>query len=403
MTLSAAEQRLRENIAARDSRLRAELAQHIAVPTGHNFTQGLDQYRDLLADRLKALGATIEVVPGIPRPNWLDLPSEKSASSNAIPPTLIARNAKNSNAKRILIAGHLDTVYDPHCSFREITVAPDGRTAVGPGVVDMKGGILIAMHALEALAECGIALNWTVLLNSDEETGSFHSYDAIFQAAKQHDVGLALEPALPDGSLVVERMGAGQFKIEVFGKSAHVGRDFTRGISAVNRLCEIVAEIAKISDPTNGLIVSVGPLEGGKATNVVPDHAACWGNMRFSKPQAAELLQKKLAAFASQADSLPRVVVRQTINRPVKLLTESVRTLADSARRAAEDLGQQLHFGSTGGVCDGNIMQHAGLPTIDTLGVRGGNLHRTDEFIELASLVERCQLLAVLIARLSAA
>lgn len=421
MPLSAVEQRLREVIAARDSRMRAELARHVAIPTGHNFTQGLDEYRDLLTERFKALSATVELIPGNPRPNWLDLPCEKtgqqphssldthhssvdtqhSSLPSAIPPTLIARRHSKIVAKRIFIAGHLDTVHDPHGNFRALTIASDGRTATGPGVVDMKGGILIALHALEALAELGVEINWTVLLNSDEETGSFHSYDAIYNAAKQHDVGLALEPALPDGSLVVERMGSGQFKIEVFGKSAHVGREFTRGVSAVYKLSEIIHAISRLSDPANGLIVNVGPLEGGQATNVVPEYAACWGNVRFAKPQAAAVLQEKLAAFATPGDSLPRVVVHQAINRPAKPLIDAVQSLADSARRAAEDLGQTLNFGSTGGVCDGNIMQEAGLPTIDTLGVRGGNLHRTDEFIELPSLVERCQLLAVLLARLS--
>ena len=403
MPLTSLEQRLRQDIAARESQMRAELVQHIAIPTGHNFTKGLNKYRDLLSHHLKSLGAVIEMIPGLPRPHWLDLPCEQSSSlPNSIPPVLIARHNAKTASKRILIAGHLDTVHDPQGEFRKLTVAADGRTAIGPGVVDMKGGILIAIHALEALAKLGIDMNWTVLLNSDEETGSFHSYDAIYSAAKQHDVGLALEPALPDGSLVVERMGSGQFKIEVFGKAAHVGRDFTHGVSAVKCLCEIVAEISRWSDPSNGVIVNVGPLEGGRATNVVPDYAAGWGNMRFAKPEAAEMLQRKLASLSNRDDSLPGVVVHQTINRPAKPLTDAVRTLAEYARRAAEDMGQKLSFGSTGGVCDGNIMQQAGLATIDTLGVRGGNLHRTDEFIELASMVERCQLLAVLLTRLAA-
>ena len=225
--------------------------------------------------------------------------------------------------------------------------------------------------------------------------------NAITRAAREHDVGIALEPALPDGSLVVQRMGAGQFKVEAFGRAAHVGRDFAHGVSAVYALGEALVKLSGMSDAERGMIVNVGPLRGGPATNIVPDDAACWGNMRCADEAAAERLQRSIAALATPDDALPRVAVDQIINRPSKPLTHAVRELAEAARTVAQDLGQQLPFGKTGGVCDGNIMQAAGLPTIDTLGVRGGNLHRTDEFIELASLVERAQLLAVLLAHIA--
>ncbi len=400
MPPSKREQRLCDVIAAGEQQMLADLATYVAIPTGHNHTAGLNAYRLLLIDRLHAIGAKIELVKGSPRPDWMETPAGKKGGDSTIPPTILARNHK-ANTPRVLLAGHLDTVHDPDGPFRELKIGPDRRSAVGPGVVDMKGGILIALNALEALHECGIDHHWTFLLNADEETGSFHSYDAIFAAAQQHDIGIALEPALPDGSLVVERMGSGQFKIEVFGKSAHVGRDFSTGISAVTRLAELILMLAAISKPEDGMILNIGPLQGGGATNVVPDFAACWGNVRFSDPKKAAILERALDALATPADSLPRVVVHHAINRPAKPLIDPVRQLAEAARQSALDLGQQLGFGSTGGVCDGNIMQAAGLPTIDTLGVRGGNLHRPDEFIELASLVERSQLLAVLLSRIA--
>jgi glutamate carboxypeptidase len=410
MTLSDLEKRICDAIRKREPQMRADLAAHVAIPTGQNFTHGIEKYRAVVVERLKSLGAKIEVIAGRERPEWLRLPAhvggehatrQVDSGRNHDPVTVIATKSASSKSKKILIAGHLDTVHDPHGTFQKLMIAGDVKTATGPGVVDMKGGIVIALHALEALAELGVETHWTFLLNSDEETGSFHSIDAITQAAREHDVGIALEPALPDGSLVVSRMGAGQFKIEVFGQSAHVGRDFTRGISAVNALAEIVLKLAKMSDAQRGLIVNVGPLVGGQVTNAVPDYAACWGNVRFADAETAREIERKLVALATLGDSLPRVVVHHAINRPAKPLTPAVEKLAAMAREAASSLGQQLPFGSTGGVCDGNILQAAGLPTIDTLGVRGGNLHRTDEFIELASLVERAQLLAVLLARIS--
>lgn len=405
MPLNDTEQRLCAAIAKRDRSMRQQLARDVAIPTGGDFTPGLDEYRGLVVEQLEALEARITTVPGTPRPQWLEHASAAGRATDRevmqAPPVVLAERAARSRGPRILIAGHLDTVHDPYGSFRKLTTAPDGRTATGPGVVDMKGGILIAIHALEALAECGVEVNWTFLLNSDEETGSFHSFEAITQAARDHDIGLALEPALPDGSLVVERMGAGQFKVEVFGRAAHVGRDFVRGVSAVSKLGEVLVQLAGMAEPQLGRIVNVGPLQGGAATNIVADYAACWGNVRFADGESARWLERGLVALATAPDQLPRVTVHHLINRPAKPLTEEVRRLAEKAREAASDLGQELRFGSTGGVCDGNIMQAAGLPTIDTLGVRGGNLHRTDEFIELSSLVGRCQLLAVLLARLS--
>ena len=406
MPLNDLEGRVRDAIAARSERMLAELAAHVAIPTGQNYTAGLEHYRSLLSARLQKLGATIAFVPGAPRPAWLTPPGPQRDISvpplpEQIPATLIASHQGRRASKRILLAGHLDTVHDPRGAFQSLTVSEDGKTAVGPGVVDMKGGILIAVTALEALAEHAFHFNWTFLLNSDEETGSFHSFDAISRAAREHDIGMALEPALPDGSLVVSRFGAGQFRIEVFGRSAHVGRDFTQGISAVNALAEIILKVAKLNTPKRDIIINIGPLHGGSATNIVPDYAACWGNVRFGDPALVKEVEQQLDSFNTSDDALPRVKVHHLMNRPAKPLTPQVQELADLAREVANDLGQQLPFGSTGGVCDGNIMQHAGLPTIDTLGVRGGNLHRTDEFIELESLVERCQLLAILLMRVA--
>jgi glutamate carboxypeptidase len=349
--------------------------------------------------RLRARGASVETVPGDPRPTWLALPG-RVAAETGVPPTALARGPSHAGQPRVLIAGHLDTVHDPQGSFRELSIAPDGRTAVGPGAVDMKGGIVIAIAALEAMAECGVETNWTFLLNSDEETGSFHSERALRDAARAHDIGLALEPALPDGSLVTRRMGSGQFKVEVFGRSAHVGRDFTRGMSAVTRLGEILNLLARLARPDEGVIVNVGPLQGGAVTNAVPDHAACWGNVRFADAAAGQRLGAAFDQLATAHDAMPRVVVYRAFNRPAKPLSPAVQALAQTIRDAAADCGQVMGFASTGGVCDGNILQEEGLPTLDTLGVRGGNLHRPDEFIEIASLAERASLFAVLLARL---
>lgn len=409
MPLTANEQALCRAIEKRRAFLLDDLRVHVSLPTGLNNTPALDETRERFTARLNALGASTQLVPGDPRPEWLGLGGERpdangnhAASANeSIPPTAISSRTAGKAGPRILLSGHLDTVHDPHGSFRELTISSDGTKAVGPGCVDMKGGLVIAVAALESLHEAGVNAAWSFVLNSDEETGSYHSDLALQREAERHDVGLVFEPSLPDGSLVVSRPGSGQFRLEAFGKAAHVGRDFASGVSAVNALAHCLMKISEIPDAQRGIIANVGPIGGGHATNVVPDFAYASGNVRFFTPEAERDVAARLEALATPREAMPSVRVYRSFNRPPKPLVDGTQRLADAAKAVADDLGQPMAFKSTGGVCDGNILQARGLPTIDTLGVRGGGLHTPEEWIDLHSLVERCQLLAVLIARLA--
>jgi len=392
------EQRVADNIAKRAHDLLEDLRLHVEIPTGGNNREGIEETRERLGIRLQELGAATRVVQPDPKPEWL-LGGEAGAY---MPPTAVCERLNGASHGRVMIAGHLDTVHDPHGDFMNLSIAPDGRTAVGPGCVDMKGGLVIAVAALEALEECGVAANWTFTMNADEETGTYHSERALKEEAKKHDFGIALEPALPGGELAIERVGSGQFVIETRGRGAHVGRAFSEGVSAVVELARCITETAGFPDPESGRIVSIGPIRGGVATNAVPESAFAWGNVRFADKAMADELAAMLESLQTPEDAMPRVIVRHSFNRPAKPLIPQTEKLALRARETAEDLGQSLAFKSTGGVCDGNVMQSVGLPTIDTLGVRGGGLHTKDEWIEIPSLVERCQLLAILIARLSA-
>ncbi|NUQ67764.1 MAG: M20/M25/M40 family metallo-hydrolase [Phycisphaerales bacterium] len=397
MPVTHAEQRLCDSLKARAPAMLADLTRLVAIPTGLNHRAGLDETRGIITQRLEALGAHISIVPGQERDSWL----AATGAEPGVPPTAICHKLHVPGARSsVLLAGHLDTVHDPAGPFRELTLSSDGRTATGPGCVDMKGGLVIAIHALEALAEAGIPCAWGFVLNSDEETGSYHSDATLRAEARTYTYGIALEPALPDGSLVVERPGSGQFMIEVHGKASHVGRDFASGVSAVNAMARAILDVAAMANPAAGVITNIGPLQGGAAANVVPDLARAWGNARFASQRHADDLGARLDALATPSDALPRIDIRRSFNRPPKPLTPATEQLALAARAVAEDLGQKLPFGKTGGVCDGNNLQAAGLPTIDTLGVRGGGLHTPQEWIEITSLLERAQMLAVLIARL---
>lgn len=398
MKLSTQEQKIADTIALKADALLKDLILHVGTPTGGFNESAIEHTRNLLTTRLIALGATHTQTNPDPKPDWL-LGGQPGGYQ---PKTSICARLNNASSGRVLIAGHMDTVHDPEGPFQKLDFAPDGQTAIGPGCVDMKGGLVIAVAALEALQECGINANWTFTLNADEETGTYHSAKTLADQAKLHDFGIALEPAMPGGELVIERMGAGQFMIETTGKSAHVGRAFTDGVSAVTKLAECVTAVGHMPDPARGRLLNIGPLQGGPVTNAVPDHARAWGNVRFPDQTIADEIKTMLDSLNTSENTLPGVKVFRSFNRPAKPLIPATESLALKARAVAEALGQKLPFAKTGGVCDGNILQQAGLPTIDTLGVRGGGLHTPDEWIEIPSLVERCQLLAILIARLSA-
>lgn len=396
--LTELEKRVAQDIQSRAHDLLEDLRLHVSIPTGGNNQTAIEETRERFGLRLMELGAKSHMIPGDPKPDWL----LGGQTNHYTPPTVVCERLNGAAHGRVMIAGHLDTVHDPNGDFQDLSIAPGGKTAVGPGCVDMKGGLVIAVAALEALEACGVPANWSFTMNADEETGTYHSERALRDEAKKHDFGIALEPALPGGELAIERVGSGQFMIETQGKSAHVGRAFTEGVSAVVALAECISRSARFPDPQRGKILSIGPIKGGVATNAVPDSAYAWGNVRFADESIADELSVELDALQTAEDAMPRVIVRRSFNRPAKPLIPETEALALRAREVAESLGQKLPFKSTGGVCDGNIMQNAGLPTIDTLGVRGGGLHTKDEWIDLTSLVERCQLLAILIARLSA-
>ncbi len=398
MQLTEQEQRIAKDIENRSKDLLEDLRLHVSIPTGGNNQTAIEETRERFGIRLQELGAKTRMVPGDPKPDWL-LSGQQSGYT---PPTTVCERLNGATQNRVMIAGHLDTVHDPKGDFQQLNISIDGKTAIGPGCVDMKGGLVIAVAALEALEECGARANWTFTMNADEETGTYHSEQALADESKKHDYGLALEPALPGGELAIERVGSGQFMIETLGRGAHVGRAFTEGVSAVVELARCITESSRFPEPERGKILSIGPIKGGVATNAVPDSASAWGNVRFADQAIADELAMQLDALQTDPDAMPAVIVRRSFNRPAKPLIPETEALALRARGVAEALGQKLPFKSTGGVCDGNVMQHAGLPTIDTLGVRGGGLHTKDEWIELSSLVERCQLLAILVARLSA-
>jgi len=341
---------------------------------------------------LMELGASMERMPAPRTEDRIGAPDGTSPGAGIA----VARCGADDR-RRLLICTHLDTV---HAQWQGVTWAEAGSRVVGPGVADMKGGVLVALLALRALRRAGVDdLSWTMVATTDEETGSLSSCDALASLAPGHLAAFIPEPAMPDGSIVVQRPGSARVSIEAFGRAAHAGRDAAQGISAVTALCEAVAAAARLAEPPRR-IVNMALLRGGEATNIIPDRAGAVGNIRWQTEADGHALMAGLQALARGGpNDLPHVVVDLELNRPVKERTAAVESLVRCMQDAAAVLGLRVSAGFTGGVSDGNIVQAAGVPTLDGMGVRGGNLHRSDEFAELDSLGERAALLALTMLR----
>ena len=381
-----------EAVHALEAAARLQWRTLVELESPSSDANALDRALTWIEGALAGLGASIERMPASGKQGGLGAP-DGSAQGAGI--TVAKRGADDH--RRMLLCVHLDTV---HAHWPGATWTEVGSRVVGPGVADMKGGVLVVLLALRALRTAGVDdLSWTVVATTDEETGSWASRDALAALAPGHAAAFIPEPAMPDGSVVVQRPGSARVGIDVFGRAAHAGRDAANGISAVTALCEAVAAAARLADPPRR-IVNMARLVGGEATNIVPDRASAEGNIRWQSEADGQALMAGLRALGRGGpDDLPHVVVDIRVNRPVKERSDAVEALVRCMQDASGVLGLQVGAGFTGGVSDGNIVQAAGVPTIDGMGVRGGNLHRSDEFAELDSLGERAALLALTMLR----
>jgi glutamate carboxypeptidase len=305
-------------------------------------------------------------------------------------------------AVRILLTGHMDTVFPADHAFQQITEVEDG-VLNGPGLADMKGGISVMLGALQLLEQSEYAsrIGYDVMINSDEEVGSGSSASLIEQLAKGKTAALTYEPALPDGTLAGERGGSGNFSIIFSGKSAHAGRNPDEGRNALVAAADMALRLKALH--REGLSVNPAKIDGGGPNNAVPDHAILRVNFR----------PKKLADQAEAQSALDRLVTdiakahdlgvhcHGGFGRPPKPIDPQAQKLFGLVKQCGAELGLDINWRGTGGVCDGNNIAACGIPVVDTMGVRGGAIHSSDEFLITESLVERTQLSALTIMRIA--
>jgi glutamate carboxypeptidase len=370
-----------------------------AINSGSRNLAGLAEMARIYADAFAALPGEVRLLDPTP----VDA-MEPNGSLKSL------RHGQNLHVRvrpeapvQLLFTGHMDTVFGTDHPFQALAWREEG-VLNGPGVADMKGGIAVMLAALKAVeaSEAAARIGYEVVINSDEEVGSAGSAALIAEAARGKLAALTYEPAaLPDGTLAGARPGSGNFSIFIEGRSAHAGRNPEDGRNAIVAAADLTLRLAAIKGPQ--LSVNPARIEGGSPNNVVPDRAVLRINMRprtiEDQQRAQAALDAAVAAVAAAHDV--RIHLHGGFARPPKPIDGQAQKLFELVRRCGADLGQDISWRDSGGVCDGNNIAACGVPVVDTMGVRGGAIHSEDEYLIAASLPERAQLSALTILRLA--
>lgn len=300
-------------------------------------------------------------------------------------------------AKPVLLLGHFDTVWPLGTLETMPFRVQDGR-AYGPGIYDMKAGIVMMLFALRALRETGAQQRPVrILLDTDEEVGSRTGRPVVEATAKDCEAVLVLEPSQTiQGFLKTARKGVGDFTVRVKGRASHAGVDFEKGHSAIVELSRQLLEVSKFTDLKRGITVNPGVIRGGTRTNVIAAEAAAEIDVRIARLADGPELEKKFLSL-TPVDSGCTIEVTGGINRPPMERTPGTVRLFQIAREQAAALGMNIDEASTGGGSDGNFTSAMGIPTLDGLGAVGEGAHAVNESVVIEELPRRTALLAALI------
>ncbi|HZK85388.1 MAG TPA: M20 family metallopeptidase [Desulfosporosinus sp.] len=300
--------------------------------------------------------------------------------------------------EQILIVGHFDTVQLAGTLKSNPFKIENGK-AYGPGIYDMKSGIVQAIFALVAVKEIGTVLNKKVvcLFNSDEEIGSVSSTQLLIEEAGRSKYAFIMEPSFGDqGAIKIARKGVGTYKLTVSGKSAHAGNCPEEGINAIEEICRQVLYLQGLNDYSKGISVNCGIINGGSAKNSVPDYAALTIDVRASRLKDCEILHNHICNLKS-CNPLAKLHVEGSFSRkPMEKTTENYRLYTLARDLMTENCHLPLPEAAVGGASDGNITS-ALVPTLDGLGAVGSGAHSLNEQIYISHLVPRTALLAALL------
>lgn len=386
-----------EWIAAQAPSLREELLRLANLNSGSFNARGVRAVAEALLPRFASLGAAAQ---------WIELPAHRATADDgavrerAIGPALRLR-LRPEAPLQIFLGGHLDTVYASDHAFQTARFS-DEDTVHGPGVADLKGGLLAMWLALAALERSPHRerVGWEVLLNPDEEIGSLGSAPLLAEAAQRNRFGLVYEPAFGDGNLASCRKGSGNFEVLVHGRAAHAGRNPEAGRNAIAAAARVLTAVNALQ--REGVTINPGYVRGGGALNVVPDFCLFKFNVRTQRPADEAWLQESLDRIL-RAHGGDGVVfeLRGGFTRPPKPLNAAQEKLMHWAGDCGRALGLAFEFKPTGGCCDGNNLAAHGLPNLDNMGVVGRDIHSERETMRWSSLAERARLSALLLMRVA--
>jgi glutamate carboxypeptidase len=363
----------------------ADLERLVNVDCGSYTPEGVDEIGRFVAGFLADLGANVEARPD---------PAGRLGST--IVGTL--RGATSPGA-RLLLIGHMDTVFDPGTAAERPFAVSDG-IATGPGVTDMKSGLLAGLYGLRALSRSGPLPfeQLTFVANPDEEIGSPTSTPHIRDLAGSADVCLVLECARANGDIVSSRKGILDARIAVQGRAAHAGVEPEKGRSAILAAAELVGRLHALNGRWPGVTVNVGVIGGGTRPNVVAERCTLEVDIRAVRREDLEMAEAEISGLLGQLAVADTTAQLEPMARwwPMEKLERSGR-LVDHAVALAERLGFSLKDTVTGGASDANTTAGLGVPSLDGLGPIGGNDHSPAEYLEVASIVPRTALVAALI------
>ena len=337
-----------------------------------------DDFAGFLADYAGDLGGEVEILPAKERGNHVR-----------------ASWGEKNGEKPILLLGHFDTVW-PAGTLERMPFRIEDGVGRGPGIFDMKGGLVQGFWAVRALREvAGMDRNIVFFCNSDEETHSTTSRPLVEKEAKEAAAALVLESST-DGKLTTARKGVGWFDVRVTGREAHAGVNPFDGVSAIDELAHVILKLHGYTDAETGTTVNVGIVEGGTAGNVVAGSAYANVNLRVVDEQEAERMEAEILGLQPHNE---RAVVKVSggMKRPPMERGESTARLIEHARKLAEEMGFGLEEHMSGGGSDGNFCAALGTPTLDGLGAVGKGAHAESEHILVGKMPERAALVARLI------
>ena len=354
----------------------------------------------LLKGRLKELpGATLAH-----ENDGIELISAQGEPHNVPTGPVITHTCRPDAPVQIVFTGHYDTVFPPEIGFNSVTDIGGGRLN-GPGLADMKGGLIVMTEALKVFEASGHSgrVGYRTVITPDEEIGNPVSAPFLAEVAKGAHVGMTYEPALETGGFAGARKGSGNFSLIVKGISAHAGRAHADGRSAIRAAAEFVVKLEVLNGARDGVTFNTGKIEGGGPNNQVPDTAVVRFNVRIPDQPATDWADGEIKALTALVNSMDGIHahLHGGFYRPPKPFNAAQTRLFENVRDTGQALGLDLHWVSTGGVCEGNNIFAAGVPNIDTLGVRGGRIHSSEEFVEISSFEERTALSVLILERLA--